>query len=187
LLIVSALGVLQTGAARAVDMPTRTTTTSTVYDAPGDSAQLTQRNRTAEQAADPSSSRPGAVDPAKPVWFSASGTAAKSGSSSFGNLTHAAEGIKPYSQLSKVTAGQGGKIQAHHLVERRFSDVLGGNTNDWASVVLTRGEHQVFTNAWRQAIPYGPEGTGTATRAQVEGAARQIYADYPEFLQALGL
>ncbi len=53
--------------------------------------------------------------------------------------------------------------------------------------VVTRAEHQQFTNAWRQAIPHGPSGTGMATRAQVEAAARQIYADYPQILRALGL
>ena len=58
---------------------------------------------------------------------------------------------------------------------------------DMPSVVVTRAEHQVFTNAWREAIPYGPTGTGRATPAQVEAAARQIYRDYPEILDALGL
>ena len=56
----------------------------------------------------------------------------------------------------------------------------------YAAIVVTRSEHQVFTNAWRQAIPYGA-GTRTASRAQIEGAARQIYSDYPEILRALGL
>jgi hypothetical protein len=63
---------------------------------------------------------------------------------------------------------------------------MGGGTNGWPAVVVTRAEHQEFTNAWRQAIPYG-SGTRNATPAQVEGAAQQIYADYPEILQALGL
>jgi hypothetical protein len=63
---------------------------------------------------------------------------------------------------------------------------MGGNPNDWASVVTTRAEHQAFTNAWREAIPYGA-GTRAATRAQVESAAQSIYADYPEILNALGL
>jgi hypothetical protein len=109
-----------------------------------------------------------------------------SGPSLFGNLTHAGDGIKPYSVQSGVTAGQRGTIQAHHLIEKRFSDVMGGNTNDWATIVVTRAEHQVFTNAWRQAIPYGA-GTRSASRATVEAAARRIYSGYPEILKALGL
>lgn len=55
------------------------------------------------------------------------------------------------------------------------------------SVAVTTSEHQVFTNAGRKAIPYGPEGTGAATPAQIYGAARQIYAGYPAILKALGL
>jgi hypothetical protein len=52
--------------------------------------------------------------------------------------------------------------------------------------VATREEHQAFTNAWRREIPYG-NGTRTASRAQIDSAARRIYADYPEILRALKL
>lgn len=113
--------------------------------------------------------------------------AAANGVSKFGSLSHFSAGIAPFSTQRAITAGQRGAIQAHHLIERRFANVMGGSTDDWATIVVTRSEHQVFTNAWRQAIPYGQDGTGMATRAQVEGAARNIYRDYPEILQALGL
>lgn len=113
-------------------------------------------------------------------------TAAASSASKFGGLAHASAGVAPYSTQRALTAGKGGSIQAHHLIEKRFADVMGGNTDDWATVVVTRAEHQVFTNAWRQAIPYGA-GTRNATRADVQRAARQIYADYPEILKGLGL
>ncbi|MGR0318681.1 hypothetical protein [Agromyces sp. ZXT2-3] len=65
-------------------------------------------------------------------------------------------------------------------------DQIGGNTNEWATVIVTREEHAMFTAAWRKEIPYG-DGTRNATRADVENAARKIYADYPEILGALGL
>ncbi|MEZ5096454.1 MAG: hypothetical protein R2731_10235 [Nocardioides sp.] len=120
-----------------------------------------------------------------PVFVVATGVAAN-GVSKFGGLTHSSAGIAPFSTQRSITAGQRGAIQAHHLIERRFARQIGGNTDDWATIVVTRSEHQVFTNMWRQAIPYGA-GTRTASRAQIEGAARQIYADYPEILQALGL
>lgn len=55
------------------------------------------------------------------------------------------------------------------------------------SVAVTKGEHQAFTNAWRAAIPYGAQGTGTATGQQVIEAAKRIYANYPAILKALGL
>src|SRR5690606_19837283 len=73
-------------------------------------------------------------------------------------------GIQPYNQLTKALKGTG--LQAHHLVEQRFAGVLGQNARQMASVAVTKAEHQAFTNAWRQAIPYG-QGTANATRQQV--------------------
>jgi hypothetical protein len=52
--------------------------------------------------------------------------------------------------------------------------------------VSTRSEHTAFTNAWREAIPRG-SGTLDVTKGQIEDAARSIYADDPEILDALGL
>ena len=52
------------------------------------------------------------------------------------------------------------------------------------AVVLTHAEHVPFTNAWANAIP---NGTRNVSVAQVNAAAKQIYADYPEILQALAL
>src|SRR5690606_9601281 len=72
-------------------------------------------------------------------------------------------GIQPYNQLTKALKGTG--LQAHHLVEQRFAGVLGQNARQMASVAVTKAEHQAFTNAWRQAIPYG-QGTANATRQQ---------------------
>ena len=77
-------------------------------------------------------------------------------------------------------------MDAHHLIEQRFAGVMGESAGDMASVAVTKVEHQVFTNGWRQAIPYG-EGTANATPAQIRGAASQIYANYPDILSALGL
>jgi len=78
--------------------------------------------------------------------------AAKSGSK-FAKLAHAADGIAPYNIQRPVTAGHGGEIQAHHLIEKRFAAVMGENTADMPSIVVTRAEHQVFTNEWRRAFP----------------------------------
>ena len=107
-------------------------------------------------------------------------------SSRFGDLTHASSGIAPFRTQSKLTAGHGGSIQAHHLIERRFARQMDQNILDMQSIVLTKAEHDVFTAAWREAIPRG-RGTTDATRSQIEAAARQIYSDYPEILDALGL
>jgi hypothetical protein len=112
------------------------------------------------------------------------GQVAANTASKFGNLTHASSGIAPYSSQRLMTAGPCGAIKAHHLVEKRFAAVMGRNTADMAAIVVTRAEHEVFTNAWRQAIPYGSR---NVTPNMVNNAARDIYRDYPEILQALGL
>jgi RHS repeat-associated protein len=41
--------------------------------------------------------------------------------SKFGSLQYADEGIKPFKTQRSVTAGHGGDIQAHHLIEQRFA------------------------------------------------------------------
>jgi len=93
-------------------------------------------------------------------------------------------GIKPYNELRRRTRGTG--LEAHHLIEQRFAGTLGVNPRTMGAIALTPAEHQMFTNAWRRAIPYGT-GTATASRQQIMAVARDIYKDYPEILQALGL
>jgi RHS repeat-associated protein len=105
--------------------------------------------------------------------------------SRFGQFAYASKyGIQGYKALTALTKGRG--LHVHHLIEKRFAAMLGQNSDKMASMALTQTEHQVFTNAWRNAIPYG-EGTINATREQVMNAAKQIYKDYPEILNALGL
>jgi hypothetical protein len=93
-------------------------------------------------------------------------------------------GCQTYNQLRRQTAGA--NQQAHHLIEKRFAGVMGQKQGQMLAVPLSPTEHQVFTNAWRAEIPYG-SGTANATRETVEAAARKIYADFPEYLAALGL
>jgi len=93
-------------------------------------------------------------------------------------------GVQSYSALSKALKGSG--LQAHHLIEKRFASLLGVKSGQMASIALTKAEHQIFTNAWRKAIPYG-EGTANATVKQVKNAAKQIYKEHTAILKALGL
>ena len=103
----------------------------------------------------------------------------------FGGLSRAADfGPQSYRALSQELRGTG--LQAHHLMEKRFADVLGQSADDMLAIAVTPAEHQVFTDAWRQAIPYGA-GTRAATPELVTATARQVYADYPDILRALGL
>ncbi|SHJ18706.1 RHS repeat-associated core domain-containing protein [Malonomonas rubra DSM 5091] len=100
-----------------------------------------------------------------------------------GQLSHAGKyGVKSYGELRKAIKGTG--LEAHHLIEKRFARVLGTAPGDMASVAVTRAEHQVFTNAWRKAIPYG-EGTAAATKDQIMSAATQIYKNHPKLLDAI--
>ncbi|WP_157732691.1 RHS repeat-associated core domain-containing protein [Cellulomonas sp. PSBB021] len=108
------------------------------------------------------------------------------GASQFGKRAHSAAGIAPYRTQRLLTRGRNHAIEAHHVIEKRFARRMGGNTMDWPAVVLTREEHRYFTHAWRNEIGYGA-GTRAATRQQIEDAARRIYADYPEILEALKL
>ena len=128
-------------------------------------------------------------------------------STAFTAFQHAKKfGIQTYAQLQQefvnlgISANNLG-VHRHHLVEQRFiniqgiKDWLGVTTANWSSIVLTPEEHQVFTNAWRAAIATSnmnnPGWTNTfthnATLEDVKEAARVIYANYPEILEALGL
>jgi hypothetical protein len=103
----------------------------------------------------------------------------------FGGLSRAAEfGIRRYALLRNALQETG--LRAHHLIEQRFARIMGQDARKELCVAVTPAEHQVFTNAWRAAIPYG-EGTARATRELVMREAARIYADYPAILQALGL
>lgn len=79
-----------------------------------------------------------------------------------------------YKLLRKIIAGTG--LQAHHLIEKRFLFIL-DFTGCELSMAVTPDEHQVITNAWRAAIPYGPNGTYCATAAEVLSTAQAIYSD----------
>jgi hypothetical protein len=80
--------------------------------------------------------------------------ASRLGSQGFGNLSHAAQyGLRPYADLRGALKGTG--LQAHHLIEQRFAATVGQAAPKMLAVAVTRPEHQVFTNAWRNAIPYG--------------------------------
>lgn len=105
--------------------------------------------------------------------------------SELGAFSRASEfGVQSFRDLGRLTRGTG--LQRHHLIEKRFAGILGIDPNDMASIALTPAEHQVFTNAWRKAIPYG-DGTRNADYGTVMSTAKEIYSEYPEILRVLGL
>jgi len=77
-------------------------------------------------------------------------------------------------------------LQAHHLIEQRFANILGVDAKTMQSMALTPAEHQTFTNLWRSQIPYGLNGTGLATSQSVMRAAQEVYKGYPAILNVLG-
>jgi RHS repeat-associated protein len=115
----------------------------------------------------------------------AGGEFERAASEGFGGLSEAGEhGIQPYSALKKELKGT--DLEAHHLIEQRFKDVIGQKAGKMSSIAVTDAEHQGFTNEWRRLIPYGA-GTAAATPESINSAAREIYSNYPSILSGLGL
>ena len=97
--------------------------------------------------------------------------------------------VKTYNQLKEGFTEAG--LQVHHIIEQRFAPALNQSYNqarNWLSVVLTPEEHQVITNAWRNAIGYSNSNnainTLTVTIDDIWNAAQDIYANYPELIEA---
>ena len=99
-------------------------------------------------------------------------------------------GIGSYNSLINKVSKKSG-LHVHHLIERRFAGLFNVKEGNMLSIVLTKEEHQAFTNAWRKAIPYDNSNaklkTSTAKPEDVIKAAKDIYKNYPEILKALGL
>jgi RHS repeat-associated protein len=110
--------------------------------------------------------------------------------SAYGNLTRASEyGIRSYDALRRIIEKG---LQAHHIIEKRFAPSLGiQNSGTMPSVAVTPFQHQIFTNAWRAAFPYGVTNYQTLTKEAIWVEAQRIYANYPALLasaqQTLGI
>src|SRR5258708_10039492 len=88
-----------------------------------------------------------------------------------------------YRQLRVIIRGL--TLEAHHLLEQRFAMILvaAGCVLDLAaSIPLSKEDHQVITNAWRQRFPYGK---ACATAEAVLAFALEVYKDRPELIQWL--
>ena len=79
---------------------------------------------------------------------------------------------------------KGTGLQAHHIIEKRFAEVLGLKSDFMSSVALTREQHQAFTNAWREWFPYGITDYASLTKDKIWEAAQNIYKEIPELLEA---
>ena len=83
--------------------------------------------------------------------------------------------ILPYREARKLTRGWGGRIQAHHLIEKRFMHIFNRNPLDLPAVILTREMDQEITAALRRALPYGSGLKGAAAKARLWEVYQQVY------------
>lgn len=70
-------------------------------------------------------------------------------------------------------------------MEVRFLKGLDIKTTTAPSVAVTAVEHQKFTNAWRLYFPYGKTDYTALGRDEIWEAAKNIYREYPELLEAV--
>ena len=83
--------------------------------------------------------------------------------------------IKPYKEARKLTAGWGGQIKAHHILEARHAERWGLDVGAIPSVILTHNEHVTITNALQTALKTGTK--DGYTQKQVWAAYQKVYAD----------
>ncbi len=92
--------------------------------------------------------------------------------------------VMSYKYLKQLVKGSG--LETHHLMEQRFADKMGLNTNDILSVALDKDTHQKITNLFRDKIKYNsafdflhPERltTSRSTDQQIWDATREVYTE----------
>ena len=100
-------------------------------------------------------------------------------------------GIKSYKSLKatlNASKGKGSGLEVHHLIEKRFANLLGVKEDDMLSIVVTHDEHVKFTKAWRNEIGYNIEKktketvTSNASINDIKRTIRKVYKDYPEII-----
>ena len=83
--------------------------------------------------------------------------------------------IDTYSSLTKQYKGSG--MEAHHIIEQRLAKGSSWKAPQMPSIELTKSVHRVYTNAWRNTVPYGTRYTsGWAYKYQLYKASDSIYS-----------
>ena len=86
--------------------------------------------------------------------------------------------IDTYRALKRINKGSGKEV--HHIIEKRFVSALADqNTNEMLSIALTKPEHRMFTNLWRQNLKYGKRVTDPL---KIFEAATEVYFGYPQLM-----
>lgn len=96
-----------------------------------------------------------------------------------------------YAEMAKETQGYGGKIQAHHLIEKRYTKegraLAGLNSNNFPAVILTRKQHQMYSAKLQKEFynlrrKYGNTERGFAKVHEIRAIYERVYAGKPDWL-----
>ena len=83
-----------------------------------------------------------------------------------------------YNKLKSANKGSGNEV--HHIIEKRFLKATNySSSGQMQSVVLTKSQHRIYTNLWRQNIPYGSR---NITPDKIKEVAKIVYADNKQLL-----
>jgi hypothetical protein len=92
-------------------------------------------------------------------------------------------------ELLNALCSLGVNPEVHHIVEARFSKVLGAkNADNILSVVLPETMYDILTKAWRDEIGYVTDKvaatTANAGKDDIWRAAQKVYQKIPDRLEA---
>ncbi len=91
--------------------------------------------------------------------------------------------VGTYKSLNKLFKGKkAGKIEIHHIVEKRFAKVIGKSQGEIASVAIDKELHKIISRRFRQACPLGTN-YNKLTRKQVRNIIKKVYGDMPALKQ----
>ena len=91
--------------------------------------------------------------------------------------------IGPYREMQMLTEGEGGALQAHHILEERHLLNWGLDASEAPAVILSRQQHTIVTNMLRQELPFG----GIYSRQAVWNAYQKVYAEAPDWLDSISV
>lgn len=87
--------------------------------------------------------------------------------------------VGTYKSLNKIFKGQKyGRIEIHHIVEKRFATVVGKSQSEIASVAIDKKLHQTITKRFRQACPIGTD-YSRLSKKQLRNIVKKVYRDMP--------
>jgi len=89
--------------------------------------------------------------------------------------------IGPYKQMTKLTTGFKGEIQAHHIVESRHLRGWKLDVRNGPAIVLPREMHEAFTAELQRRLARG----ASWSKAEVWAEYQDVYSSLPDWLDAI--